>query len=443
MILANYNGYTLRNDKIRVRLINYPDHLALKYGNDTEMTKDFEKFKNIMQSLSLELMVLIIETAFEENVLEFVFPIIDKHYKRWNSMLVPATAKSNGWLCRTNLCLFSDVDHRLSDVTLSDGIFLRCLTLTERMERVSFTDQLDQLRLLEKPVSAKIRVYWNLDNPNSRGPYNGKLLLSMLKEPKWQGTSLDIFVTQQSKAAFDRSWLRIMRPEVLHFVKRCKFICVYDYSQGFTFPHCSNLETMEVRPLTSVMFTPEIPSLKELSLISSTLEQLKFSFRGLPQLKKLQLNDVNMSGLINGIDVPRLSVLVIKNSYGKLVGHLPSSLRFLEITESSIDDILGELPQLTKLSELRFSYLDDYTIEHLFKSIPPSVLFFYLSVVQNCELSNKPKFVDYPIDLSLLPAKVRLFNFEREKYSSNEQCEVCFDLRMNNGQYYQSELGWN
>ncbi|GMG53950.1 unnamed protein product [Ambrosiozyma monospora] len=212
MFLANYNGYKLKDDEIWTRLTNYPDHLALEYRNDAEMTEEFEKFKSIMRSLSLDLIVLIIETAFEENVLDFVFPINVKHYRIWNSMLVPVTAKlSNSWL--TDLHLFFGVDHRLSDVTLSDGIFLRCLTLTERMERVSFTDQLDQLRLLEKPVSAKIRVYWNLDNPNSRGPYNGKLLLSMLKEPKWQGTSLDIFVTQQTRAALDRSWLRIMRPE--------------------------------------------------------------------------------------------------------------------------------------------------------------------------------------------------------------------------------------
>ncbi|GME77891.1 unnamed protein product [Ambrosiozyma monospora] len=88
---------------------------------------------------------------------------------------------------------------------VTDGIFFQCLKMAEPMERrCSLTDFLGKLTLLEKPVAAKFRLYWNLNNPIERGRLNGYRLLSLLKKPTWRSTSLDIFVTQESKAAEDR-----------------------------------------------------------------------------------------------------------------------------------------------------------------------------------------------------------------------------------------------
>ncbi|GME80964.1 unnamed protein product [Ambrosiozyma monospora] len=184
------------------------------------------------------------------------------------------------------------------------------------MERNYSTELLDKLDSLKKPISAKLRVHWNLDNPNRRGISNGNRLISFFNKPTWQDTLLDIFVTQKNS-----------------------------FTESFEFPDCSNLETMEVGTrgwIPVMMYSPKIPSLKELSL-NSPAQGFQISPADLPHLKKLLLYKVHKSCLPNGINAPGLSVLVIKESKCKIVGNLPSS-------------------QLTKLLELRLSNLSSFQL---------------------------------------------------------------------------------
>ncbi|GMG25860.1 unnamed protein product [Ambrosiozyma monospora] len=386
-------------------------HIVL--SQDASTQGDFEKFKQILGAFPMELIIRIIKKAFEVRAIDFTLPDDDHNDPVWNSVLRLAAPKVVYWF---EYGLHINHGASLIQEIGNCNICFGCLKISyASLESNDFSDLLLELDTFKRRVAEKISVYWNMDNPVStnRGNANATRLIDTLHKP----CVFEIFVRQDSRSTLTRFWSTSIALDLLPYVTGSQFKFFATDPDIYTFDNCSNLIMLDVRfqKTSDVIYTPSIPSLKEL-ILDYSHGGLPITFEGLPGLKRLEINKAedlanSIQRFPRGINVPTLSELKMAKCSCEL-GDLPLRLSCLKILEYGNSDVVPQLSQLTSL--LQLDLLTHWLpIDEVFQSLPSLLLSFSLvAILKKVRTGSAYGSINVSIDLNLLPPSLGVFQFD-------------------------------